>query len=343
MASIEKSPSKNKTTLNPFLSTEFVDELLEFFSEEPVGMTAVELTEAFNGFSHLPIKWSARKLKQFLTKSQVMIYSRKKPAGFSLDRSQIQEYAISETSIQIKPRKKSPKSTLALKKRDKKSTTSIKSRTSIPSISKKIPSRRSQSIAKSKTKTLTTSKSQIKSKSKTKSKTRSPTKSISTKRKQPSIADTIPSYPKYLVGRMPKAAQKALNLGGTQIQNLSLKKLSEAIEYLTASKMFFDSQFVNERNLIQGLDERIGFMSKLSEKIHEEQATLAFNKYFFDMYNQSKFDKIIKKWGSHYDIEQCSYLCLKKMGKKAKKISISEYALRKMIKEVLLDKHPQKA
>ncbi|TFH27096.1 MAG: hypothetical protein E4G98_06460 [Promethearchaeota archaeon] len=118
--------------------------------------------------------------------------------------------------------------------------------------------------------------------------------------------------------------------------------MEEYIEYLTASKMFFDSQFEKEQEVIQALNERVGFMSQLSEKQHEHQASLAFRKIFYDLYDHAKFDKIIQKWGSHYDVEQCAYLCWKKMGKKANKISISEHALRKMIKVTLLEKFPDK-
>ncbi len=322
MAITEKSATKNKISHNPFLSQEFVDELQDFFRDQPVGMSAAELTEAFSTFSHLPFKWSARKLKIFLTKSQILSYSRKKPAGFSLDNSQIQEYSNNLNNLNIAPSlqihlpKKTPKDTLTKKKRVKKSPSSVKSKSS--------------------------SKSRSKPQSKSRSQTKSKPQHISPK-SQRSIVHTIPSYPKYLLNRMPKQAQKALNLGVTQIQAMSLKKLDESIEYLTASKMFFDGAFENERKLMQSLDDRVGYMSKLSEQIHDKRASMAFNKYFYEMYDNAKFAKIIRKWGSHYDVEQCAYLCWKKMGKKANKISISEYALRKMIKAVLLEKHPEKA
>ncbi|MHA1672245.1 MAG: hypothetical protein ACTSYI_01330 [Promethearchaeota archaeon] len=336
MASLDKSLSEYKLLHHPFLSAEFVDELQEFFRNQPVGMSAAELTEAFSEFSHLPVKWSARKLKIFLTKSQILSYSRKKPAGFSLDNSQIQEYWTSDPLSQKKIHGKSPKESLAEKKRVKKSPSSVKSKGSSSSISEKRSSITTQPQSQAKFQTKSKSKSRSQSQSKSRSQYIIP-------KSQRSIVHIFPSYPKYLLGRMPKQAQKVLNLGVAQIQAMSLKKLDEAIEYLTASKMFFDGAFENERKLMQSLDDRVGYMSKLSEEIHEQRATRAFDKYFYDMYDNAKFAKIIKKWGTHYDAEQCAYLCWKKMGKKANKISISEYALRKMIKAVLLEKHPEKA
>ncbi|MHA1794921.1 MAG: hypothetical protein ACTSUK_02330 [Promethearchaeota archaeon] len=142
---------------------------------------------------------------------------------------------------------------------------------------------------------------------------------------------------------MPKQARSAFRLGVSQINSLSSKKIDIMIEYLTAAKIFFDTSYTNERELVAAIDQKIRFMSEISEKRHNENVDKIFQKTFTDFYNSRKFSSIIKDWGEKYQIEECAYQIWKKMGRKAKKIPISDYALRKMIISTLKEKFPEKS
>ncbi len=160
---------------------------------------------------------------------------------------------------------------------------------------------------------------------------------------QESILQTIPNFPQYLLKRMPKQARSAFRLGLSQINSLSSKKIDIMIEYLTAAKIFFDTSYTNERELVAAIDQKIRFMSEISEKRHNENVDKIFQKTFTEFYNSGKFSSIIKNWGEKYQIEECAYQIWKKMGRKAKKIPISDYALRKMIISTLKEKFPEKS
>ncbi|MCF2139448.1 MAG: hypothetical protein K9W44_05270 [Candidatus Lokiarchaeota archaeon] len=156
------------------------------------------------------------------------------------------------------------------------------------------------------------------------------------------ILDTIPDFPQYLLARMPKKARYAFRLGVAQINSLSISKLDHMIEYLTAAKMFFDTTYSNEGELVKAINDKIRYMSEISEMRHSESIQREFQKIFYSLYSKGKFSSIIQNWGVKYGLDGCAFRCWKKMGKKAKKIPISDYALRKMIAEVLKEKFPDK-
>lgn len=304
MVTVETSNSKNLIpSPHPFNASEFVQEVMQFFDQQPVELSAKEIVAAFDQFTFLPEKWSGRKLKQYLTKSNLLTYSRAKPAGYQLDVIPLQK--IQE------------KFQLTLSDQN-------------PASSNKNPTETSSSG----------------SESRNASKLRTPSRSLPEKKRTDSstqtILNSIPSFSRYLMERIPRQAQVALNWGVAHINSLSLKKIDTAIEYLTASKMFFDSQYEAEREIMQAIDERVRYMSHLSDEMQEKLAQTAFQKYFFEMHNKGKFDKIIEKWGINYDVEECAYQCWKKLGRKAKKIPLSDFGLRKMIIKALETQYPQK-
>jgi len=58
--------------------------------------------------------------------------------------------------------------------------------------------------------------------------------------------------------------------------------------------------------------------------------------------NEGKFDKILSKCMKKFDLDKCASKIIKKVGNKAKKIQLSDFALRKKIVDVLSKRYSKK-
>lgn len=165
---------------------------------------------------------------------------------------------------------------------------------------------------------------------------------ISTKDTEATLLDRIPSVPSYLMSRMSKDAQKFFVMGLLELNRLPADKLEKAIEHLTGSRMFFDAQYANEKDIIMFIDKKMALMNKRLEELREAEAQEKIHKLFIEPLMKGKFDKFVKQLGSGYSVEACAADILDKMGRDARKIPLSEYALRRKFEEILREKFKDK-
>ena len=310
--SSRKKPSKKKPTrvkakpLSAFPL--FFDSLKITFSMANLIPNAAELTLTLKAIENPPNKWAASRLKKELMLVNVITYSKANPKGYRLDLNQID--AVLEGKIEkisVSP-KKSPTETVA---------------------------KESETTPKPEKKATPSSKSESKK----------GTKSVIESSSTDSAADIlskIPNFSQYLMNRISDKAQRALQLGVLEINRSSLSTLIQNIDHLTSALMFFDEAYDKEKEIVKAINQKIDYMNNLQEQLHEKEGELLIRKNFIEPLKKGKFDKIVKKWGPEYGVEDCAWEILKKMGRKAKKIPLSEFVLRKKIAEVLKEQYPDK-
>ena len=155
-------------------------------------------------------------------------------------------------------------------------------------------------------------------------------------------SDRPPAISSYLLNRMSSDAQKSMRLGILEMNALSASKLDKYIEHLSSGRIFYDGNYVKERILIDFIDDKIRYLLNLKEKLHEKEGEELIRKIFVDKLVKGKFDKIIDKWGSVYSVDEVAWQCVEKLGRKRKKIPLSDFALRQRISEILIEKYPSK-
>ena len=155
-------------------------------------------------------------------------------------------------------------------------------------------------------------------------------------------SDRPPAISSYLLNRMSSDAQKSMRLGILEMNALSASKLDKYIEHLSSGRIFYDGNYVKERILIDFIDDKIRYLSNLKEKLHEKEGEELIRKIFVDKLVKGKFDKIIGKWGSVFSVDEVAWQCVEKLGRKRKKIPLSDFALRQRISEILIEKYPSK-
>jgi hypothetical protein len=166
---------------------------------------------------------------------------------------------------------------------------------------------------------------------------------IGTKDTEANILDRIPSFPRYLVDRMSKDAQKWITVGVLEIERIPTDKLERAVEQLSSARILYDEHYENEREIIVFLDAKIKKMNKCLEAHHEKEGLEKIQKIIIEPLDKGKFDKITRKLKEGSSIESVAYDVLDKIGRDARKIPLSEFALRKKIEEILrarFDKKP---
>ncbi|MHA1585493.1 MAG: hypothetical protein ACTSVU_06595 [Promethearchaeota archaeon] len=156
------------------------------------------------------------------------------------------------------------------------------------------------------------------------------------------ILDRIPKFPQYLLKRMSPQARKFLYMGVLEINSLNRKKIDQMLDVLSSSRTHYDNFYPKEQEIIKTLDIKLKYLVKLAEIKKEDEAKILLQKLFTLPLKKGKFQKIIDKWGPKYDLEECSYRCIQKMGRKSQKIPLSQFALRKHLKEILKETFPEK-
>ena len=169
---------------------------------------------------------------------------------------------------------------------------------------------------------------------------KTPSKTQSTR----DLLNKIPTFPPYLMKRLSTKTRKVLNLGAIELNAIKpLGKVEKTIDLLTSGKIFFDQKYNDEKNVMDALDARIRYLSRRATTLRDHEIDQLFEKMFTPMLHNGKCLKIISKWEKQqFNLQECAQRCLKKMGKKAKKIPLSEFALRQKIQVVLHTKYPKR-
>jgi len=156
------------------------------------------------------------------------------------------------------------------------------------------------------------------------------------------ILERIPSIPRYLMDRMSRDAQKYFMMGLLDINRLPSDKVERGIEYLSGARMFFDTAYENEKEVLTFLDKKVAFMNRRLGELKEKEAEEKIRKNFMEPFLKGKFDKITRKIGSGSSIENAAWEIVEKMGRDARNIPLSEIALRRKIEEVLKERYGKK-
>ena len=292
----KKSTKQKKVKIQLTQSPKFTKELKNLFKTIPLIPSAAILLEKFKGFQTIPPKWTPNTSIKSLRVDGIIIYSKKKPQGYSLDSQILGDLIRNKRKIAgITP------------------TTQIKTKT-------KISSRRSTRKPVSKTKSS----------------------SVSKRKTTAEIIDKIPSIPNYLIKRLSSNEVKILKMGVFDINRLPLQKIDYYLDILSSARILFDDNYKNEKIVLDYMDAKLKFLSKVSHGMHEKEGERLIIKIFKIPMDEGKFDKILKKCMKKYDLDDCASKIIKKVGSKAKKIPLSEYALRKKIVEILSKRYSKK-
>ena len=315
LASTTNTPSakqliKGKIPLTQ--APQFIAELIQLFARRSPITPASALVEAFKQFDTIPPKWTPNTVKKHLSEAGIITYSRKKPMGFTLNSEKLN--LLLEESIAIPTRKPSKTKPSTLKKPRPSSQSSGKPKKSLSSKPRKISSESHKA----------------------------PSKTQSTR----DILNKIPTFPPYLMKRLSTKTRKVLNLGAIELNAIKpLGKVEKTIDLLTSGKIFFDHTYDDEKNVMDALDARIRYLSRRATTLRDHEIDQLFEKMFIPMLHNGngKCSKIISKWEKQqFNLQECAQRCLKKMGKKAKKIPLSEFALRQKIQAVLHTRYPKR-
>ena len=289
----KKSTKQKQKKIQLTQSSKFIKELKYLFKTIPLIPSAALLLEKFKNFQNIPPKWTPNTSIKQLRADGIIIYSKKKPQGYSLDSKILNDLIRNNRAIET--------------------TGQIKTKTQ---------------------------KSSVKPKKKLEMKGKS--SSVSKRKTSVEIIDKIPSIPKYLIKRLSSNEIKILNMGVFDINRLPLQKIDYYLEILSSARILFDDNYKNEKMVLDYLDAKLKFLSKVSHRMHEKEGELLIIKFFKTPMNEGKFDKILKKCMKKYDLDDCASKIIKKVGSKAKKIPLSEYALRKKIVDILSKRYSKK-
>ncbi len=293
----QKKTTKQKQKKIPLTqSPKFIKDLKNLFKTIPLVPSAALLLENFKGFQTIPPKWTPNTSIKSLRSDGIIIYSKKKPQGYSLDSKILGDLIRNKREISGIP-----------------TTTQIRTKT------KKTPPKPIK-------------KSGIKKRS----------SSVSKRKTTAEIIDKIPSIPKYLLKRLSSNDVKILKMGVFDINRLPIQKIEYYLETLSSARILFDASYVNEKLVSDYIEAKLKFLGKISHKMHEKKGEHLLIKYFVEPMNEGKFDKVLKKCMKKYDLDDCAFKIIKKLGSKAKKIPLSEYALRKKIVEILSKRYSKK-
>lgn len=172
--------------------------------------------------------------------------------------------------------------------------------------------------------------------------TRRKSSSISKRKTAAEIVDKIPSIPKYLQKRLSSNEIKILKMGVFDINRLPLQKIDAHIETLSSARILFDANYNNEKIVSDYLEAKIKYLNKISQKLHEKESEKIFNEMFKIPMKEGKFDKILTKCMKKFNLDDCASRIIKKVGSKAKKIQLSDFALRKKIVDILSKRYSKK-
>jgi len=289
----KKSTKQKQQKIQLTQSSKFIRDLKKLFKTNPLIPSAALLLEKFKEFQNIPPKWTPNTSIKQLRADGIIIYSKKKPQGYSIDIITLND--------------------LIMNKREIGTTSQIKTKTQ---------------------------KSSVKPKKKQDMKVKS--SSISKRKTSAEIVDKIPSIPKYLLKRLSSNEAKILKMGVFDINRLPLQKIDTHIETLSSARILFDANYNNEKIVSDYLEVKIKYLSKISHKLHEKESEKLIEKLFLIPMKEGKFDKILSKCMKKFDLDNCASRLVKKVGSKAKKIPLSDFALRKKIVDILSKRYSKK-
>ncbi|MHA1476212.1 MAG: hypothetical protein ACTSPA_03785 [Promethearchaeota archaeon] len=293
MSHQKKSTKQKQQKIQLTQSSKFIRDLKKLFKTNPLIPSAALLLEKFKEFQNIPPKWTPNTSIKQLRADGIIIYSKKKPQGYSIDIITLND--------------------LIMNKREIGTTSQIKTKTQ---------------------------KSSVKPKKKQDMKVKS--SSISKRKTSAEIVDKIPSIPKYLLKRLSSNEAKILKMGVFDINRLPLQKIDTHIETLSSARILFDANYNNEKIVSDYLEVKIKYLSKISHKLHEKESEKLIEKLFLIPMKEGKFDKILSKCMKKFDLDNCASRLVKKVGSKAKKIPLSDFALRKKIVDILSKRYSKK-
>ena len=291
----QKKSTKQKQSKIPLTqSSKFIKELRNLFKTNPLIPSAPILLEKFKKFNNIPPKWTPNTSIKQLRTDGVIIYSKKKPQGYSIDTNILSDL--------IRNSKMSSLPTTQVRPKTRKS--------SIKSKKKFAPKIKRSSISKRKT--------------------------------IAEIIDKIPSIPSYLLKRLSTNEVKILKMGVFDINRLPLQKIDSNIDTLSSARILFDASYANEKIVSDYIEAKVKYLGKVSNKLREKEDEQLVIKIFIEPLNEGKFDRILTKCMKKFDLEDCASRIIKKVGSKAKKIQLSDFALRKKIVDVLSKRYSKK-
>jgi len=293
LSSQKKSTKQKQQKIHLTQSPKFIKELKRLFKTIPLIPSAAILLEKFKEFQNIPPKWNPNTSIKQLRADGIILYSKKKPQGYSIDIINLNDLIMSKPKIRTKSQVKTK-----------------------------------------------TQKSSVKHKKNRDMKGKS--SSISKRRTSVEIIDQIPTIPKYLLKRLSSNEAKILKMGVFDINRLPLQKIDTHIETLSSARILFDANYNNEKIVSDYLEVKIKYLSKISHKMHEKEGERLFIKIFVEPMKEGKFDKILSKCMKKFDLDNCALKIVKKVGSKAKKIPLSEFALRKKIVDILSKRYSKK-
>ncbi len=293
MSPQKKSTKQKQQKIQLTQSPKFVRDLKKLFKTNPLIPSAALLLGKFKEFQNIPPKWTPNTSIKQLRADGIIIYSKKKPQGYSIDIISLND--------------------LIMNKREIGTTSQVKTKTQ-------------KSSRKPKKKTDTKGKSS----------------SVSKRRTSAEIIDQIPTIPKYLLKRLSSNEAKILKMGVFDINRLPLQKIDTHIETLSSARILFDANYNNEKLVSDYLEVKIKYLSKISHGLHEKESEKLIEKLFKIPLKEGKFDKILTKCMKKYNLDDCATKIVKKVGSKAKKIPLSEFALRKKIVDILSKRYSKK-
>lgn len=293
MSPQKKSTKQKQQKIQLTQSPKFIRDLKKLFKTNPLIPSAALLLEKFKEFQNIPPKWTPNTSIKQLRADGIIIYSKKKPQGYSLDIIILNDLIMNSPKIRT--------------------TSQIQTKTQKSSVKPK--KNRDMKVKSS---------------------------SVSKRKTSAEIVDQIPSIPKYLLKRLSSNEAKILKMGVFDINRLSLQKIDAHIETLSSARILFDANYNNEKLVSDYLEVKIKYLSKISHKLHEKESEKLFLKIFVEPMKEGKFDKILTKCMKKYNLDDCASRIVKKVGSKAKKIQLSEFALRKKIVDILSKRYSKK-
>ena len=285
MSHQKKSTKQKQQKIQLTQSSKFIRDLKKLFKTNPLIPSAAILLEKFKELT-IPHKWTPNTSIKQLRADGIIIYSKKKPQGYSIDIITLNDLIMNKREIGI--------------------TSQVKPKTQKTSVK---PKKNQDMKGKS--------------------------SSISKRRTYAEIVDQILIIPKYLLKRLSSNEAKILKMGVFDINRLPLQKIDTHIETLSSARILFDANYNNEKLVSDYLEVKIKYLSKISHKMHEKEGERLFIKIFVEPMKEGKFDKILSKCMKKFDLDNCALKIVKKVGSKAKKIPLSDFALRKKIVDIL--------
>jgi hypothetical protein len=331
---------KTKKTVEKLDLLPLMDEIKSLFGHTPLFSTVPDYTTALEKVIHAPPKWGPNRIKKFFTELEIVKFSRTKPSGFSLDQqkwTEIRRKMVAGEDILA---------ALAIQEIQKKEQAALNiDLVQIPS--KHTPIEQIHPKVQVKPDISVKTKSQVKVEPVQKT-SKISTPSLKVEPRPVTIADTesilnrYNTFPRFLLNRVSKDAQRAMSLGILEIERADIGKLESILEHLHNARLFFDPAYSNEKDILDFLDIKCKRVSKRLDQLQEEYNQREIQKRIIEPLDKGKFDRIINNWGSKYSVEEAAYQILEKLGRDVRKISLSEFAFRKLIVEYLQKKYPNK-